>query len=72
MSITGPSLSKELGGGANRKVVNLEDCYGNHDELLRRIAILKSVAVFWWDKTKGPVLCHYDKLLASKSYPFCL
>ena len=65
MSITGPSLSKELGGGANRKVVNLEDCYGDHDELLCRIAFLKSVAVFWRGKTKGQVRGHYDKLLAA-------
>ena len=46
---------KRIGRGANRKVVNLEDCYGDHDELLRRIAILKSVALLWRDKTKGLV-----------------
>ena len=44
---------KRIGRGANRNTVTLEDCYGDHDELLRRIAILKSVAVFWQDKTKG-------------------
>ena len=57
-------------GGANRKVVNLKDCYGDHDELLRRIAILKSVAVFWQDKAKGLVRSHYDKLLASSHIHF--
>ena len=61
---------KRIGKGANRKIVNLEDCYGDHDELLRSIAILKSVAVFWWDKTKGRVRGHYDKLLASSHIHF--
>ena len=46
MSITILPLSKEWGGVANCRVVNLEDCYGDHGELLRRIAILKSVVVF--------------------------
>ena len=64
------SFVKRIGRGANRKVVNLEDCYGDHDELLRRIAILKSVAVFWRDKTKGQVRGHYDKLLASSHTHF--
>ena len=51
--------------GENRKVVNLEGCYGDHDELLRRIAIHNSVAAFWRDKAKGLVRGHYDKFLAS-------
>ena len=49
------SFVKRIGKGVNRKIVNLEDCYGDHDELLHRIAILKSVVVFWRDKTKGGV-----------------
>ena len=64
------SFVKRIGRGANRKIVNLEDCYGDHDELLRRIAILKSVVVFWRDKTKGKVRGHYDKLLASSHIHF--
>ena len=61
---------KRIGRGANHRVVNLEDCYGNHDGLLHRIAILKSVALFWRDNAKGLVRGHYDKLLASSHVHF--
>ena len=57
-----PSFVKRIERGAHRKVVNLEVCYCDHDELLRHIAILKSAVVFWRDKTKGQVQGHWLQL----------